>query len=225
MSDSQESDPKKQGPEDSDPREGAASGREDRMQEAFDQAAEGLGLELERPSSGHGGDDVKPPFSDAYMLFCFRGHSQVDSEPMPSPPPVGSEDDAAIAEVINGFESLAPVEFAESWQQYATDPYVAVADGRVAKIDHEELRDWLGSDELRAILEEYPLFSPRRVQVGELRIVYLGRVRAVATYHVQEEFTNGRVVAGNGSASLFKLEGGRWRIVIIHERTRDVATP
>lgn len=223
MSDSQESDPKKPDPESSGPEEGTGSSREDRKQEAFDRAAEGLDLELERPSSGHDGGDGSLTGTEYWM--GFYSHHQIDCELMPSPPPVGAEDDAAITAVIHGYESLAPAELVENWEQYATHPFMVVTDGWVATIDQKVLRHWLRSDELQRILAEYPPFSPRHVQISDLQIVYLGKVRAVVTYRLQEEFTNGKVAAANGSASLFKLEGGLWRIVIVHEQNREMVAP
>jgi hypothetical protein len=194
--------------------------REDRVQQAFDRAADGLGLRLEPVSAREGGDDVRI-VGTAFVAF----NKSIDYELMESPPPVGAADDTAITSILMAYETVSPADLAQNWRQYATDPHIAVADGWVAQVTDKTFRKWLRSDEYEEWTEEYPMFSPRHVQVTNLNIVYIGRVRAVVTYHLQEEFTNGTVAAGNGSASLFKLEGGQWRIVSIHKRVKEEVTP
>jgi len=196
--------------------------REDRVQQAFDRAAEGangaagLGLKLEPAQAGEGGDDVRI-VGTAFVAFS----KAIDYDLMDSPPPVAAADDAAITSIVTAYESILPVDLAANWRQYATDPHIAIADGWVAQVTDKTFRKWLRSDEYEEWTEEYPMFSPRHVQITNLNIIYIGRVRATVTYVLQEEFTNGKVAAGNGSASLFKLEGGQWRIVSIHKRVKE----
>jgi hypothetical protein len=194
-----------------------------RAQKAFDRAAEGLDLKLEHSSShdAKDGDDVRI-VGTAFIAALAKA---VQFDIIDSPPPVGASDDAAIAAVITTYESLDPEDLVEQWKQLAIDPHVAIADGWFKAIDKKDFRHWLRSDEWEEAQQECPMFSPRHVQVTSVNIVYIGDTRAVATYHLQEEFTNGVVAAGNSAASLAKLEGGQWKIVAIHKRVKTQITP
>lgn len=197
------------------------SHREEQVQKAFDDAAEGLGLRLEggpQPS----GEPSPRIVGTAFVAF---GKS-LDAELMASPPQVGDTDDAAITAVINDYESLDPADLARHWRRYATDPHIAIADGWIASVSEQDFDRWLESSDLEEWMQEYPPFSPRRVQITNVHIVYIGKARAVVTYHIQEESANGKVAAGNGSASLFKMQDGQWRITTVHKRVKEeVATP
>lgn len=208
----------------SDPQAGGPTARrQDRVQQAFDRAAEGLDLKLERSSPGDqtSGDDVR--IVGTAFIAAMAKATQFDL--MDSPPPVGASDDAAIGAVITTYESLSHEDLAEQWKQLALDPHVAIADTWFKALDKKDFRHWLRSDELEQAHQAYPPFSPRHVQVTNLNVVYIGDARAVATYHLQEEFTNGKVAAGNSAASLAKLEGGQWRIVAIHKRVKKEIAP
>lgn len=208
----------------SDPQAGSSKARRrDRAQQAFDRAAEGLDLKLERSSSPGKteGDDVRI-VGTAYAAVMAKA-TQFDL--MDSPPPVGAADDAAITAVITTYESLSPEDLVQQWTQLALDPHVAIADTWYKALDKKDFRHWLRSDELAQMQQDYPPFTPRHVQITNLNIVYIGDARAVATYHLHEEFTNNKVAAGNSAASLAKLEGGQWRIVAIHKRVKKEITP
>jgi hypothetical protein len=208
----------------SDPHAGSPKAhRQDRAQQAFDRVAEGLDLRLERSSSNGNtaGEDVRI-VGTAYAAVMAKA-TQFDL--MDSPPPVGASDDAAITAVITAYESLSPEDLTQQWQQFALDPHLAIADTWFKALDKKDFRHWMRSEELAQAQQDYPPFTPRHVQITNVNIVYIGDARAVATYHLQEDFTNGKVAAGNSAASLAKLEGSQWRIVAIHKRVKKEITP
>ena len=199
------------------------SPRQDRVQQAFDQAAGGLDLRLERSSREDAKEQGEIRIVGTAVSVSFAKATRFDL--MDSPPPVGAADDATINAVITSYETLDPQDLAEQWRDFAIDPHVVIADGWFKVFDQKDFRHWLRSDEWEEAQQEYPMFSPRHVQVTNLNIVYIGDARAVATYHLQEEFTNSTVAAGNSAASMAKLEGGHWRIVAIHKRVKQEIVP
>lgn len=191
-------------------REGAD--REQRIQEAFDRAAEELDLTVVPAAAAAGARTVGVAFA---MLS-----KAVDVKPESSPEPVGAADDAEIHKVVTGYESLDPKSFSRLWREYATDPHMGVATGWVGTVDQKAVEHWLESDELAQAEKDMPSHSPRHVKISDVRIVYLGSTRAVATYRVEEEHKNGKTSAGNGTAILMKLEGKGWKIVVVSKGGR-----
>ncbi|HVR95311.1 MAG TPA: hypothetical protein VMW27_01765 [Thermoanaerobaculia bacterium] len=199
------------------------SHRQERVQQAFDRAAEELDLRLERSSREGAKDEGEIRIVGTAVSVSFTKATRFDL--MDSPPPVGAADDAAIEAVITTYASLSPEDLAEQWRDLAIDPFIAIADGWYKEFGQKDFRHWLRSDELAEATQEYPPFSPRHMQVTNFNIVYLSDARAVATFHLHEDFMNGKAAAGNSAASLAKLEGGHWRIVAIHKRVRREVAP
>jgi len=183
--------------------------RSTEVQKSFDRAADRLGLRLEPALS---------PGEVRHIGAFFAFSNTTDVGVAASPPPIGSADDAAIAAVVSGAASLLPDQVLGRWQDYYNDPTDVVGRNFLTRMDHKGIRKWEKSRKVARMLKEYPPFSPRKAEITDLRIVYVGDVRAAVTYHIEERFQNGKVAAGNASALLVKLEAG-WRIVVL---TSDV---
>jgi hypothetical protein len=178
--------------------------REASLQQAFDQAAEGLDLRLE-PSAGG-------PARTVGIAFVCTPIVRYDI--LDSPPPIEREDDQQIQDIIRAWESLSTEELRASWRDYTADSYIGVAREGLVKVDQKIIDKWLGSDEYAQHQQSYPPFSPRRVNVSQIHIVYIARDHACATYRVTESFVNGKVLASNLATILAKLENGGWQIVV-----------
>lgn len=130
------------------------------------------------------------------------------------PEAVDQGDDDAIEDLIIKFESMNPETFIEEWKRYAAEPYVGVGNHWVGIIDEANVKHWFESENLARARESFPPFSPRRITVSNVRIMYLEPTRAVVTYHVEEEYRNGRVTAGNTCSIVMKTAHEGWKIVV-----------
>jgi hypothetical protein len=180
------------------------SDRSKQVQQSFDRVADRLGLRLE-PAAGSG--KVRQ-IGYAFAFGIFEALQTVHT-----PPPIGDADDAAVTAVLTGAASLASDQVLSRWREYYHDPAEAVGPNFLSRMDEAGLRHWEQSPKLAQTLADYPPFSPRQVQITNLRIVYVGDVRAAVTYHLEERFQNGKAGAGNASALLVKTEAG-WRILV-----------
>jgi hypothetical protein len=198
----------------SDPNRESLPSDEENLRKAFEEAAPDLGLRLERPGCG---DDTRVV---GVAFAIFQSLLEVDLDKAPRA--MAGEDDEAIAAALSGYEQADPPTFAKTWRQYAADPHIGMGAHWVGLVDEAAVDHWLGSDELARASRSYPSCTPRRIKISDLRIVYIGGTRASATYHVEEEFENGRRSAGNVSALLFNVKGDGWRIAVITRGGRDV---
>ena len=130
----------------------------------------------------------------------------------------------AVRDHLQRWESLTPEQFAASWRELATDPYVGVGPGWVGTIDGKTVEQWMQSPDLREAMEIHPPYSPRRVTLSNLQLTWLGAARVVATYNAEETYTNGKVAAGNTFAVLMHVRDGGWRIAVASKGTRHEAT-
>lgn len=130
------------------------------------------------------------------------------------PEAVDQEDDVAIEDLITRFESMDPETFIREWKLYAAEPYVGVGNHWVGVIDEANVRHWFESENLARAQEIFPPFSPRKITVSNVTIVYLEPTRAAVTYHVEEEYRNGRVTAGNTCSIVMKTAREGWKIVV-----------
>jgi len=126
-----------------------------------------------------------------------------------------SSSDAAITSVLQGYESLSPETFGSQWRNYATDPHMGVGTSWVGTVDDEAVVHWLESDALAKAIAAFPPYSPRRVTLQNVQIVYIGFGRAAATYRVEEQHANGQASAGNAAAVLINVAGAGWRIAVV----------
>lgn len=181
------------------------------LQARFDEQAGELGLAAEAG---------KLPASEVRLVGIAGAavHSVLSVERKLPPRPADDEDRTQIAEVIELFESIHPDELLLHWKRYATNPYVAVGNTRVALIQDDGFAAFLDSDAFKQTLELFPPFKPRKLEVSSPEIVFLSPVRASATYTCKEEFRNGQMKVNNCTAVLLKLDTG-WRITVV--TTRD----
>lgn len=122
-----------------------------------------------------------------------------------------SKQDKVIATLITRWENLKPQEMLEQYRDFALDPYIALGEWMV-KINERTIRSWLKGRRLGILLKKRPHIDSRRVEVQQLNIVYIGRNKACATYHLVESYTdNPMTFSGNGAVFLVHLAEG-WRI-------------
>lgn len=183
------------------------------VQQELDRAAPELGLELEevRSSLARSVGALIVPVEVTPTAEVEIDESQ--TEPV---------DDAGeeIRKVLETWEGASPGELVETWRTHGTRPVVAVGANWIGPVDEEKLREGLESEEFRKTLREYPLYHPRRVTLSDLETTYLGGVKAVVTYRVEEEYRNGKVFAGNAGAILIKAASGPWKVALFTKRTR-----
>ncbi|HEX6902305.1 MAG TPA: hypothetical protein VF789_21485 [Thermoanaerobaculia bacterium] len=187
--------------------------READLQQAFDRQAGSLGLRLE-PAPGSG---AVRSIGEAF----FFGTTE-DYDVPEAPPAVGAADDAEIQTLLNEAFVLTPQQLAADWRDYYADPFQAVGESWTTRMDDKKIKKWLKSPELAQWLQDFPIFTPRQVLLSNITILYLGNVRAVVTYHVQETYQNATVAAGNGAAIVIKLDGLGWRILVITKMDRSL---
>jgi hypothetical protein len=122
-----------------------------------------------------------------------------------------SDQDAIIGDLIRQWENLKPAEMLARYREFALDPYIAVGEWTVP-ITETTIESWLRGERLTAVLKKRPHLDSRHVEVQQLRIVYVGQDKAVATYHLVETYTdNPMTFTGNGGMILVHLHAG-WRI-------------
>jgi hypothetical protein len=184
---------------------GPAPGSE--LQQAFDRAAGDLGLSFEPMFPG---TDDTVTIGLAVAAFSRT----VDVKVATTAPPVDSTDDDAIKTLLQGYESLDPTIFKDQWRNYATDPHMGVGLSWVGLVNEHAVDHWLETKALADAMVAYPPYSPRKLQLNDLRIMYIGDTRAVATYQVEEEYTNGRTTVGNHACILFRVQALGWRIAV-----------
>jgi hypothetical protein len=178
------------------------------LQQQFDREAGDLGLSLEGklPSA------EETVTVGVAIAFFSRA---VDVKVEPAPPPVDPTDDDAIRALVHGYEALDPTIFKDQWRQYATDPHMGVGLSWVGLVNEHAIDRWLATKALANATAAYPPHSPRKIQLNDLRIMYIGDTRAVVTYQVEEEYTNGRpLTLANHSCILFRVEKLGWRIAV-----------
>ncbi len=149
-------------------------------------------------------------------------HSLVDLEGKTSTAEVGEADRKAIAEVIGKFEGLHPEEFLREWKNFATNPYVAVGESLVGTVQEDGLEDFFNRQSFKDTLEAFPPFRPRKLAISNMQIVFIGQVRASATYRVDEDFQNQKHKVDNCAAILVKLQDG-WRVTAVTTKDKGQA--
>src|SRR5215210_277444 len=179
----------------------------EQLREAFEES----GFELEKGAE---------PVSRSIGFLAFPGAPNpihrhelqpVTVESANNRPGIGSEQDAIIGELITQWENLKPQEMLARYREFALDPYIAVGEWTVP-ITEATIESWLRGERLTAALAKRPHLDARHVEVRQLRIVYVGRDKAVATYHLVETYTdNPMTFTGNGGMILVHLPQG-WRI-------------
>ena len=181
------------------------------VQAAFNEAAESLDLRIEQPT---------PAANRSVGIFIIPVQATPVIETDPADPEVdfGPDDEQAIRQLVKRWESTDPQNVPATWAACATEPAIAVADDWVAPITIAQLEDGLESEEFRQQLIDYPLYSPRKTSVDAIAITFIGNTSAAATYTFREEYTNGKIFAGNSIMILVKDSSNDWRATVFTKR-------
>lgn len=186
------------------------------VQAAFDRVASDLEFDMDEVraslnrSVGALVVEVKPPPLSSQIELAVDALAPSD------------EDEEAIRRVLETWESASPNDLIETWKANGVWPVVAVGANWIGPIDDEALEEGLKSKHFQESLERYPLYDPRRVTLSELRVVFLGGAKAIATYRSEERYTNGKAYAGNAAAVLMKNKDGAWKVALFTKRTRGL---
>lgn len=190
---------------------------ENRLNQAFENAADSLDLELEADS----GPEIET-FGIAMMPANTTPHvASYDSGPT-GPGIAGSEEEEKIEDLIKAWESTEPDDIPTAWPAMAIDPFFAVGPDWVAKLDGQVLADGHASAEYAQELQNYPPKSPRDVKVNQIDISFEGQNRAVATYRFRETLADGRKFRGNSAMIVVRNPASEWKVLIMTKRTRGV---
>jgi len=174
-----------------------------RKEELYEEAFAEAGFELERKP--------EPGPSRSIGFLAFHG----------APSPLVATDledydkanaDAAIGDLITGWENLTPAKLLKEHGKYALDPYVAVGEWMVP-IDHNRIKAWVSGEYLQRAIATRPNLERRRIEIKKVRIVYVGSSKAVATYNLVERYEgSSEVFSGNAAVFLVNLKKKGWRI-------------
>ncbi len=186
------------------------------MQQDFEAQAEGLGL------ASSSGASRPQRMSQMVGIAAAGTHSLVDMDGGADAGPVGEEDRQAITEVIEKFEGLHPDEFLREWKSYATNPYVAIGESMVGTVQEDGLETFFNRKAFIDTLKAFPPFKPRKLEIANLQIVFIGDIRAAAIYRVSEEFKNSKQKVDNCAAILVKLKEG-WRVAAVTTKDKGEA--
>lgn len=178
------------------------STRDEELQRRFDEQADELALEPEPVAGGWG--------EERSVGKAFGMHSVLKAEPESGAKALGDDDRREIEALLRRYAACHPVQFLESWREMATDPFVVFGFGYVSEANEEGIRFWTEKHMESAAGSH--LHDPRKVEVTDLRILDLGVARAGATYHLEEEFTDGSKESGHQMAILMRIAGDGWRI-------------
>lgn len=188
--------------------------RKQKLREEVERAVEAGEIKLDEPGAG----ELMRTLGVAFAFFSKTVDVDLASDVSPD---VVVGPDQQIQKLLEGWESLAPDQFEASWRDYATDPYIGVGMHWAGVVDDDVVQEWLQSDELAEHEREYPSYSPRKVTLSKVEIVYLEPTRAVATYRVEEEHQNGKLTGGNTAAIVFNVSGKGWRVMVATKGGRD----
>jgi hypothetical protein len=186
------------------------------MQQDFEAQAEDLGLVS-------GGDASRPRRMSQMVGIALAGtHSLVEMDRKTKAAAVGQSDREVIAETIKKFEGLHPDELMVEWKRYATNPYVAVGESMMGTVHEDGVEEFMNRKAFQDTLKAFPPFKPRKLEVSNIEIMFIGDLRAAATYRVSEEFQNGERKVDNCAAILMRLETG-WRIAAVTTKDKGEA--
>jgi hypothetical protein len=183
--------------------------REIALQNAFDDAAEELDLQLVKGPTGA---------EEPRMVGALAPAAHVTTDVDDSDMPISIEDDdAAIAAVIEKWETADKDQLLEAAKEVAHDPYVIIkpvpeTDGSVSHtaqiVDHDYFGQWVKSDTFQELANQFEPKDPREVEISGLSINYLGSLTASVVYKSRENGAKGTYVS-NVAAFMVK-EDGSW---------------
>lgn len=193
------------------------SQREKELMRGLTEQLESLDVHTETAA----GPELTPRCVGVAFAF-FKPQVQVETETGDVSDQSPSELEQEIRSHLEAWDSMAPEQFAREWKRYATDPYVGVGPHWVGLVDDDTVKQWMASDDLNEALRTHPPHAPRKVRLSNLQITHLSPARVLATYRVEEEYTNGNMTAGNTFAVLFRTTDG-WKIGVASKGTRHEA--
>lgn len=185
---------------------------DDDLQARFEAQANDLDLTPEDEKAGWG--------EERTVGKAFGMHTVVDATPDKSHKGLDDDDRREIEELIRRYVRCHPHEFLSQWRSMATDPFIVFGFGYVVEADEEMVQKWNDHEVEDATGSHY--HDPRKVELGDLRILDLGLARAGATYQLSEEFTDGTSASGHQMAILMRLEGEGWQIVGVTKSQHSV---
>jgi len=145
------------------------------------------------------------------LISCDAGEPIVHVKPPKHPPKPPSDD--LVHQIVVDWETFDPDDILATWDRYAIQPHTMVLTNEwIGAVERKMLEEGIQTESYRKRREEYPSYSPRRVTIENLRIVYTGAAQAVATYRFEEHFKNGKVLAANSLLILMMNRHGEWKI-------------
>ena len=177
-------------------------GHDGSLQEAFDEAAAGLEVELVEP-------EAEAEFAGAVVAAAV---CSVEVKKPADPPKISNRDRREIRRLVKYWETLEVEHIHETWTRLCADPVGVFTLEGIAIIGEEDIRKGLESSGFKAKLEKYPPHSPRQVEIGPIRVVFMARTKAFAFYPLQETFANGENFAGNSVMMFLKDTQDEWKI-------------
>jgi hypothetical protein len=176
----------------------------DEIQEAFAKEASALDLRLEDP-------DLVIGQPIGALVSCIAGAPLVTVKPPRNPPVTPSFD--AVRDVVVAWETFDPDKILETWDRYAAQPTTMVVTANfIGAVDRKMIEEGIQTAEYRKHREKYPSFSPRKVTIENLQIVFVGAAQAAATYRFEEKFKNGEELATNALMVLMMNDQKEWKI-------------
>jgi hypothetical protein len=176
----------------------------DEIQEAFAKEASSLDLRLEDP-------DLVIGQPIGALVSCIAGAPLVTVKP-PSKPPVTPSFDA-VRDVVTAWETFDPDKILETWDRHAAHPTTMVVTANfIGAVDRKMIEEGIQTAEYKKQREKYPSFSPRKVTIENLQIVFVGAAQAAATYRFEEKFKNGEELATNALMVLMMNAQQEWKI-------------
>ena len=161
--------------------------------------------------------NLAPGANDGRMVgvvLAPASHGGMDPSPSGVPQSLtATSDEDEIRSIVEQWETLHPDEIADKWKDVLTDPFIGLGPGWIKAVDDQFIADWQASDEYKTLREKFLPHSPRRTEVSDVKIAFVGTSMASVTYRAEEETQDNRGV-GNGAALLMKTGAG-WRIAAV----------
>ncbi|MCB1033367.1 MAG: hypothetical protein KDD47_05990 [Acidobacteria bacterium] len=181
------------------------------LQTVFEEHARHLGLELE------GGDSGNRMVGVAFVPAAHQSQSGLAQE---VPKQLDESDQQQIQEIVESWETMHPDDFDKNWRNVTTEPFIAIGPGWIKTADQAFVDGWLASKGLQKLVDDWRPFNPRKTEVSNVQIVFVGESLASVTYSTKEE-TGKNPTVGNAAAILMKTPAG-WRIAAITRYDRVV---
>ena len=187
--------------------------RELALQQAFEAAAEKFELKLEKGPSG-----AEEPRMVGALAPAAHVTTDVDDSEMPI---AAENDDKAIAEVIEKWETADVDRLLEVAKEVTHEPYVIIkpdhtvdgASHTAGVVDHKFFEEWVRSETFQELTSQFEPKNPREVEISGLDINYIGPRMASVVYKTRENGAKGTYIA-NVAAFMVKENGG-WLYIVM----------